>query len=285
MLEQIQLTFQNFWNTIEESFLADLPMVSSALLITLIFYIIFTGGKRLFDKRIKKAFDDKLVSGFFDRFYSITKWVLLIIIFLTVIGQSSVIGKIAGAAGITAFVIGFAFKDIGENFLAGIMLAFQRPFKLGDIISTNGIEGVIKGIDLRETHLKTFDGKDVYIPNGQLLKNPLYNYTIDGFMRQTATFQVDHYDNLSQAQQIIYEEADKLDDILQQDKAPNVFIESTEPPTVKITVYYWIDTFTRKVPAGEIKSQLIKHTIQRFIEVGIHTPNATMEITTQIKEV
>lgn len=284
MLEQIRIAFESFWSNLEETILTDIPKFSAALLVTFIFYLILSLVKRIVRNRVNKAFDDKLVAGFFNRFYNILEWVILIIIFLTVLGKSAMIGNIAGAAGITAFVLGFAFKDIGENFLAGIMLAFQRPFKLGDIISTNGIEGVIKGIDLRETHVKTFDGKDVYIPNGQLLKNPLFNYTIDGFMRQTAVFQVDHYDNLSLAQQIIYEEAENLDDILQKDKSPNVFIESSEPPMVKITVYYWIDTFTRKVPAGEIKSQLIKQTIERFKEAGIHTPNATMEITAQMKE-
>ncbi|HAZ24509.1 MAG TPA: mechanosensitive ion channel protein MscS, partial [Algoriphagus sp.] len=91
-------------------------------------------------------------------------------------------GLLAGA-GITAFVIGFALKDIGENFLAGILLAFKRPFKVGDTVDINGIRGVVLNLNLRDTQIKTPDGKDVFIPNATIIKNPLVNFTIDGFLR------------------------------------------------------------------------------------------------------
>ncbi len=73
-------------------------------------------------------------------------------LFLNITDNSSIAKEILGAAGISAFVIGFAFKDIGENLLAGIILAFNRPFPLDDFIKTDDIEGSILEVSLRYSH-------------------------------------------------------------------------------------------------------------------------------------
>jgi small conductance mechanosensitive channel len=105
------------------------------------------------------------------------------LITLYLLGLNSFTNKVLAGAGLLAFVIGFALKDIGENFLAGIILAFKSPFKLDDLIEVNNIIGFVKDINIRETHIKTPDGKDVFLPNSIILKNPMFNYTIDGFLR------------------------------------------------------------------------------------------------------
>ena len=104
---------------------------------------------------------------------------------------------------LTAIVIGFAFKDIGENFLAGVMMAFNRPFRIGDTIKSGDVEGKIVELSLRDTHIKTFDGKDVYVPNGQILKNPVYNYTIDGFLRHQFSIGIDYNSDIKKARDLI----------------------------------------------------------------------------------
>ena len=108
-----------------------------------------------------------------------------------------------GAATISTFVIGFAFKDIAENFLAGVMLAFNRPFRLKDTIKTGNVEGNILEMHLsRYTH-KNFRRKDVYIPNAQIIKTPLYNYTIDGFLRQEFIIGIDYKSDIDLARNTI----------------------------------------------------------------------------------
>src|SRR5690625_6434311 len=76
-------------------------------------------------------------------------------------------------------MIGFAFKDIGENFLARFFLAFSRSFRENDLIETGGITGTVRGIHIRHTHLRTSDGCDVFVPSAQLFTKPLYNYTLE----------------------------------------------------------------------------------------------------------
>ena len=70
-------------------------------------------------------------------------------------------GLLAGA-GLSAFIFGFAFKDIAENFLGGLILAFNRPFSLNDTIQIRDFTGHVKALNFRTTHIKTFDEKDVF---------------------------------------------------------------------------------------------------------------------------
>ncbi|GEM_PF-2160817 len=72
---------------------------------------------------------------------------------------------------------------IGENFLVGILLSFKRLFRIGDVVDINGIKGQMLTLNLRDTHTKTVDAKDVFIPNVTVVKNPLVNFSIGGFLR------------------------------------------------------------------------------------------------------
>jgi small conductance mechanosensitive channel len=103
---------------------------------------------------------------------------------LGILGFSGTVTKILAGAGISGFIIGFAFKDIGENFLAGILLAFKRPFSIGDTIETNGLTGTVYDFKLRETLIKTSDGIDAFIPNSIIIKNILKNHTLDHLLRK-----------------------------------------------------------------------------------------------------
>jgi small conductance mechanosensitive channel len=75
--------------------------------------------------------------------------------------------------GILSIAIGFAFQNILQNFLAGILLMFNEPFQLGDWISVIGIEGDVDDIQTRATHVITKEGREVFIPNALLFTNPV----------------------------------------------------------------------------------------------------------------
>ncbi len=95
------------------------------------------------------------------------------------LGLTGVAGGLLAGAGISAFIFGFAFKDIAENFLGGVILAFNRPFSLNDTIVIREFSGHIVALNFRTTHIKTFDEGDVFIPNSIVIKEPLTNLTRD----------------------------------------------------------------------------------------------------------
>ena len=102
---------------------------------------------------------------------------------LNVLGFSGIVGSLVGAAGVSAFIVGFAFKDIAENFLAGVILAFNRPFHIDDTVQIKDLVGHVVALNLRTTLMRTFDGKHIFLPNSMVLKEPLINYTRDGDLR------------------------------------------------------------------------------------------------------
>src|SRR5690606_14809277 len=79
--------------------------------------------------------------------------------------------------GIVGFTIGFALKDISENFVAGLMLLLQRPFELGDVIEIDDFRGRVIDVSLRATELETLDGQNVIMPNGLVYTSPIINFS------------------------------------------------------------------------------------------------------------
>ncbi len=124
-------------------FLRILPRLILALVILLIAIIVGRKFSGLVKKRITKRLNDLLLANFIGR---ITNWgitLLGIIASMEIIGLANFAGGLIAGAGVSAIIIGFAFKDIGENFLSGLILAFNRPFNIGDVIETEDITGSI----------------------------------------------------------------------------------------------------------------------------------------------
>lgn len=104
-------------------------------------------------------------------------YALAVIAILYVFGLNEVIYGIITGGAVLGFAIGYASQDIVSNMLSGIMIAVDRPFKLGDRIMASGITGIVKDIALRTTKVELDDGTTVLIPNASLMKSPIHNYT------------------------------------------------------------------------------------------------------------
>jgi len=157
--------------------------VVATIAFSLIFFLA-NSGKRIVTTRLSKQMDDPLLARFLGRVVKVAGILLAVMIGFQILGLGDIAAGVFAGASFSAVVVGFAFKDIGENFLAGIILAFNRPFRVGDTVELDGQKGVVVTLDMRTSHIKTFDGKDVYIPNASVVKTPVINYTIDGFIRQ-----------------------------------------------------------------------------------------------------
>jgi small-conductance mechanosensitive channel len=183
-------------------------------------------------------------------------------------------------AGILAFVIGFALKDIGEIFLAGIILAFKSPFKLDDLIEVNQIIGFVKDINIREIQIKTPDGKDVFLPNSIILKNPMFNYTIDGFLRYEFIVGIAYENNPTDAIMVILETVNKVESVLKGERKPVVIINELAANTINIKVMFWVDTFqtTRRTEHNIIRSQVMNDVVAALFAKGFSLPTSVIEL-------
>jgi len=261
-----------------EQLVGLLPRLVLALVIVVFFWLVSIRIKRFASKRLLRHMDDPLLATFIARLSKLLFILIGLLGFLQIVGLGKAASSLLAGAGISAFIIGFAFKDIGENFLAGLLMAFKRPFRIGDIVETGNVKGKIIGLSLRDTQIKTFDGKDVYLPNGNILKNPIINYTIDGFLRQEFTVGLDYGSDLGKAMDIILTELKNIEGVLNGDKAPSILIAELGASTINLTVYYWLDTFDQKISGVKVRNQAIDTVITALDRAGFNLPGDIIEL-------
>ena len=274
MLEDLMLQLESYY----DSLVVLIPKLVIGVVLVTIFLFAFRYLRRRVVKFSGLKADDQLLVGFIDNIFRTVNISLGVLLFLYVIGQAGLASSVLGAATLSSVVIGFAFKDIAENFLAGVIMAFNRPFRLGDTIMTGSVEGSIIEMSLRDTHVKTFDGKDVFVPNGQIIKNPLYNYTIDGFIRGNFTIGVDYDSDIEQTRKIILEVVENVPGVLNDTKPPRTHVKNLNTSTVDIEVHYWINTLNKKYSGLEIKSLAQSRVIMALKEYNIGMPANIVEI-------
>ena len=150
--------FQDSWH----SLLDRMPGILLAILIVAVGFFIADKIAALSKKLIKKRTHDPLMTNFLGKTIKVILVVIILMFAFRVAGLQGVSETLLTAAGASAVILGFAFRDIGENFISGIILSFNRPFNVNDTIQVGEIFGRVKSMEFRYTKVKTFDGKDVY---------------------------------------------------------------------------------------------------------------------------
>jgi len=263
----IETFFEDIQSQVVENYdtlVAITPRLIIALILLVIFWFLGFYVRKLATKRLEKNMNDSLLANFLA---GLVRGLILLMGVLFVLrfwGFTGVVTSVLTGAGISAFIIGFALKDIGENFLAGILLAFKRPFKIGDVIEITGIKGRVLKLNLRDTQIKTEDGKDVYMPNGSIVKNPLINFTIDGFIRNQFDIMLDHGSDYSKAIQLMEKRMQNVKGVLKGDRAPSVVVKEIAGNAVIVTVFFWVNTFTRIPPFNKVKSNAMLEVINEL---------------------
>jgi small-conductance mechanosensitive channel len=133
-------------------------------------------------------------------------------------------------------------------------------------------------LNLRDTQIKTFDGKDIYIPNAMVVKNPVVNYTIDGYLRLEFILGLDYGANVSRAMQVILDTINRIPNVLKAEKAPSISISALAASTLNLTVYFWIDTFDENVSGVQTKNDVIEKVLQALDKEGFYLPGDILEI-------
>ena len=257
--------------TLSNYFINQLPELITALVILVIGLFIIKWAKKIAFQYIDKKSEDSLVRDFLVNLIAFILTVVLITICLNIIGWGSVTDKILAGAGITTFIIGFALKDIGENFLAGILMAFRRPFKVGDLIEIENVKGRVTEMSLRETIIKTSDGREAFVPNAMLVKNLMINHTYDNLLRSEFTINLEYNENTEKSM-IIIEDILKSFDRVQKNPAPRVIIEELTSNSLLVRAQFWFSTESVSATASKLRSEIMLKVFKTLLEKG-HTVN------------
>ena len=148
--------------------------------------------------------------------------------------------QLISALGIGSVAIGFAFKDIFQNMLSGILILLSEPFRIGDEIVTGTFTGVVEDIQIRATYIRTGDGRRIVIPNANLFTNPVTVNT--AFVKRQCTFDVgiSYQANIQDAKTIILDVLDQVRTI-QSQPTPSVQVKTLGDFSIVLHISWWVD--------------------------------------------
>ena len=239
-----------------QAFLKFAPRFLYGLVLLVVFLLAARYGGRLVAKILERSAQMSANAHFIQ---NLVTWSIASIGFLLALGLMGFAGiaaSLLATGGVVAIVLGFAFREIGENFLAGFFLTFSRPFELGDLIKTGDLTGRVRSIELRYVHIRTFDVCDVFVPSAQIFREPLYNYTQDGLRRPCFTVGVAYHDEPAQVVALLEQVVGGTDDVVA-DPPPYVSIKDFSAQYIEYEVFFFFDVNLSKRDYVEISNDVM----------------------------
>lgn len=279
LIQSPQETIAISLETYYQKFLVVLPRIALAILVVVAGVLLAQLITNIYKRRIQKEAEDPLMARFLAQAVKIILVIIAIMLALQVAGLNGVATGLLTAVGGGAIILGFAFQDIGKNFLAGIILAFNRPFNINDTIKIDDIFGKVKALSFRYSHIKTFDGRDIYIPNSDVLTKPVSNYTADGFYRVDFTVGIGYEDDIEAAKNVIQEILDSNNEIVHDVDHENFVIEDElAASTVNLKVFFWVDTVDYRRASLVLRGLIIREVKQELAKRKFNLPADIMEL-------
>jgi len=277
---------QDTTTTISESitsfyndFIAQLPGIGIGILIVILGLLLGSWIGSFVKRKLAARTGDPLMSKFLGQAIKYVSVIIAVMLALEASGLGAIATGILTAAGASAVVLGFAFKDIGQNFIAGIIMAFSRPFDVDDTVQIDDNFGKVKALEFRYTKLKTFDGKDVYIPNSDVLTKPVTNFTEDGFFRWDFIIGIAYENNIEGAKETILKALSKEPNVIEDEEHENFVIEDElATSTVNLKVFFWVDTKDFRRMALITKGNVVRNVKEELEEAGYYMPADIQEI-------
>lgn len=255
--EHIDSIIAWFWDALPNFILAVVLLIVGSYLI------------RFLNRMIRKFFTakeyDPSLETFIQSLISIGLKLVLFVVVITQLGvASSSLVAIIGAAGLA---IGLALQGSLSNFAGGVLILLFKPFKVGDFISAQGVDGTVREISIFTTKLTTFGNQTAIIPNGQLSNNNIVNYNTEKTRRDKIDIGIGYSSNIKKAKDIMLAICEEHEPILKQ-PAPEVYVGALADSAVTLTLRFWAnnDVFW---PAHFHVMEEIKH---RFDAEGIEIP-------------
>ncbi len=186
------------------------------------------------------------------------------------------LGDVVQVLGISSVAIGFAFRDILQNFLAGILLLITQPFRIGDQIVAKGFEGTVEEIQTRATFIRTYDGRRVVIPNADLFTDTVVVNTAFAHRRLEYDVGIGYGDDVEQARALILKTVQSVEGVLS-DPAPDVLLMDLAGSSVNLRVRWWISP-PQRADALDARDRVLSAIKSALTAAGIDLPFPTQQV-------
>lgn len=285
VVNQLRVAEQPLWDlspawkeadSLGRTFIQSLPLLALALVIVILAWIVSGFAIRWSQVGFNYRFRSQLLSDVASRAVAISVFFLGLYLALRVTGLTQIAATLLGGTGLVGLVIGIAFRDIAENFLASVLISVQRPFALGDQIEIDGHSGLVQSVTMRGTLLMTLNGNHVQIPNSAVYKSTIRNLTANPKQRQQFDIGISYSDSISDAQEIILKVIRGHEAVLD-DPESMVLADLLGPSSVQLRAYFWIDGM--KHSPIKVRSSLIRLVKRALEDARISLPLESREIT------
>lgn len=251
------------------------PVVLVVALILLATWAIAKATMALIRRYLVYRVTSPLLRSILARALTIPIYVLGIYFVLQIAGLTRLALTILGGTGILGIIVGFAFRDIAENFLASVLLSSRNPFRSGDLIEIAGHTGIVQNLNTRSTVLLTLDGNHIQIPNATVYKSTITNFSSNPTRRATFVVGIGYDSSAAEAQALMLK-------VLREHPAvrsapePLVLLEELGAATLNLRASYWFDSAIHA--PNRINSALLRQTKNALVSGGISLPDPAREV-------
>ena len=248
--------------------MATLPL----LLVAAAMVVVFVWVGRWLAKRLhllRWGSENPYLDSLLQRGVRLAMLLVGVLIALDLLGATALVGAVLGSAGVLGIMLGFAFRDMAENHLAGVLLSLRRPFEPGDHVVVDGHEGKVVALNSRATILMTLDGNHLRLPNAMVFKGVLLNYTRNPMRRLQFTLGIGTGEDLNAARRLGMATLRSIPAIAS-DPEPQATIQSVGESSVLIDFFAWLDQ--REVDFLKTRSEAIRRVKCAIEDEGMDMP-------------
>ncbi|MFD2146518.1 mechanosensitive ion channel family protein [Mucilaginibacter antarcticus] len=196
--------------------------------------------------------------------------------FLAVFASNFPLDKITIIISAFGIGIGFGLQNIVNNLVSGLILAFEKPVQIGDIIEVDNRSGTIKEIGVRASRIATSDGAEVIVPNGDLISRHVINWTLSNNNRRVELIiSVAYGTDIPMVKSLLKDVLTSREDIMAHPE-PLIFVHNINESNVDFRILFWADDITHWL---ELKSNVLSDVYTKFYEQGIKLPSKTQDLT------
>ncbi|MGB7404472.1 MAG: mechanosensitive ion channel family protein [Pacificimonas sp.] len=248
---------------------ATLPTLVIAIIVLIIFFFVARGVSNLAKKAASKAGERPSLVNLTQTLSKVAVWIVGILVTMTIVFPSMTLGSLVAGLGLGSVAIGFAFQDVFENFLAGILLMLREKMKIGDHIECEGISGEVMHISLRETYVRKLSNEVTIVPNSMLFKNPVEIHTDNPMRRHEITAGVSYDTDCDMARDLIQKTVEGVE-LVEKEKPVQVFASEFGDSSVNFTVRWWAGS--KPVDMHKSRDQVVRAIKRALDDNGVEIP-------------
>ncbi len=261
-------------NRLLDGFLAMLPLLATALVVFVVLLFLARGLRFVAEKALARS-SNRGAATAIGRLLYVAMVALAVLIAVTIAFPSMTPGRLISVLGVGGVAIGFAFKDIFQNLLAGILLLLRQPFRVGDEITTGEFTGTVEDIETRATFIRTYDGRRVIIPNGDVYTKPVIVISAYDMLRSEYDVGIGYGDDLAGAKAVALDAIRAVDGVLA-DPAPDVLVWELGESSKNIRIRWW--TKPARGDVLRIRDAVLKGVAEAIAGAGMDLPFPTQVV-------